>query len=290
MRLSAAAVRMASSHQARTLSESASATASAQFMPERSLMYFFILETTMRISASTPSARVTDEDVAAGDGEASAMMRRRGASPLLKPDGDDEADDENDVVVEGDGVSEGVVVTSDCGGVPIGEGEEEKPVAVEDVTVEGVAAGRTIGAAAAAGRAANAEDEEYEDDDGDEDEGGDEDEAPGRPPPEEDSRASSSCHAWRLGLRASTAQDSRWRASATWLSQQDTEQNTRRVRLRLQVDTLQTQWIVEKPISLRQALHLSQKSLIGSARCGSGAPWAGRYQPPVRAWRSPVRG
>jgi ferredoxin len=76
--------------------------------------------------------------------------------------------------------------------------------------------------------------------------------------------ASSACQTWRLGLRASTAQASRWRASATWLSQQETEQKTRRMRLRLQVETLQTQWAVENPSSLRQALHFSQNSLIGT--------------------------
>ncbi|MBK7534156.1 MAG: hypothetical protein IPI49_02070 [Myxococcales bacterium] len=53
--------------------------------------------------------------------------------------------------------------------------------------------------------------------------------------------ACSACHCARVGLRASTAQASRWRSVATWLSQQATEQNTSRVRFRLQVDTLQTQ-------------------------------------------------
>ena len=41
--------------------------------------------------------------------------------------------------------------------------------------------------------------------------------------------------------RASTAQASRWRIVDRCESQHATEQNTSRVRLRLQVDTLQTQ-------------------------------------------------
>jgi len=46
----------------------------------------------------------------------------------------------------------------------------------------------------------------------------------------------------RVGARSSTAHDSRWRTVDRWESQQATEQNTRRVRSRLQVETLQTQY------------------------------------------------
>jgi hypothetical protein len=45
----------------------------------------------------------------------------------------------------------------------------------------------------------------------------------------------------RAGARSSTAQASRWRSIDRCESQQATEQNTRRVRSRLQVDTLHTQ-------------------------------------------------
>ena len=52
LRPSWAATRMASSHSARTCSDSMSATPSLQFMPLRSRMYFFILDTTMSTSRS----------------------------------------------------------------------------------------------------------------------------------------------------------------------------------------------------------------------------------------------
>lgn len=47
-------------------------------------------------------------------------------------------------------------------------------------------------------------------------------------------------------------------------SQQATEQNTRPVRLRVHVDTLHTQWIVEKSISFLQLLQRFQR-LVSSA-------------------------
>ncbi len=50
--------------------------------------------------------------------------------------------------------------------------------------------------------------------------------------------ASSRSHAIRVGAIRSSAHASRWRSVATWLSQQATEQNTRRIRVRLQVETL----------------------------------------------------
>jgi len=49
-------------------------------------------------------------------------------------------------------------------------------------------------------------------------------------------------HAARVGARSSTAHDSRWRTVERCESQQATEQNTRRVRSRLQVETLHTQY------------------------------------------------
>jgi len=49
---------------------------------------------------------------------------------------------------------------------------------------------------------------------------------------------SSRSHAIRVGAIRSSAHASRWRRVATWLSQQATEQNTRRIRVRLQVETL----------------------------------------------------
>lgn len=47
------------------------------------------------------------------------------------------------------------------------------------------------------------------------------------------------------GERSSTAQASRWRSTATWLSQQPTLQNTRRVADRLHVETLHAKYCVE---------------------------------------------
>jgi hypothetical protein len=61
-------------------------------------------------------------------------------------------------------------------------------------------------------------------------------------------------HSPRLGAWASIAQESLWRSVATCESQQGTEQKTSCVRARLQVDTLQTQWIAPNPMSFRQAL------------------------------------
>src|SRR5688572_18034182 len=133
---------MARSQTARTWWLSASATASEQFMPERSLMYFFILETTIKMSDS------------------SAGVSRTGAGG---PDGD--------------------------GGGGAGGGAR---------TTAGAGAGLGTGAAGAAASA----------------------------------RCSAS-HCTRLGASASTAQASRWRRVATWLSQHGTLQNTSRVRLRL---------------------------------------------------------
>ena len=64
----------------------------------------------------------------------------------------------------------------------------------------------------------------------------------------------------RVGARASTAHASRWRSVATWESQQETEQNTSRVRSRLQVDTLHTQWVAPNGMGFRHALHRYQTS------------------------------
>src|SRR5258708_11428146 len=65
------------------------------------------------------------------------------------------------------------------------------------------------------------------------------------------------------GACASTAQASRCRRVATCESQHDTEQNTSLVRLRLQVDTLQTQWTAWKAMLVLQALHSIQTSAGG---------------------------
>ena len=64
----------------------------------------------------------------------------------------------------------------------------------------------------------------------------------------------------RPGARASTAHASRWRSVATCESQHATEQNTSRVRSRLQVDTLQTQCTAPNRIGFRHALHSIQTS------------------------------
>src|SRR3954452_15215994 len=52
---------------------------------------------------------------------------------------------------------------------------------------------------------------------------------------------SSSACSPRFGATSSTTHASRWRMVERWESQQATEQNTRRVRFRLQVETLHTQ-------------------------------------------------
>lgn len=224
-------------------------------MPERSRMYFFILETTTRISSSTPLASSMLGAAAPGAAEEDATAlpplvstKRRTGAPAAGDGGGDGALGEPEL--EGGALD-------DAGGAAAGgapdELSEEPPGRTIDAEddAEGEkcpppgelvedAAGRTIGpgdggleeAAGADGLALAA------------------------------SLACSSCQACLVGLRASTAQASRWRASATWLSQQETEQKTRRVRLRLQVETLQTQWIVENPSSLRHALHFSQNSLM----------------------------
>ena len=55
------------------------------------------------------------------------------------------------------------------------------------------------------------------------------------------------------------------RRVATCESQQGTEQNTRRVRLRLQVETLQTQWTAPNAMPFLQALQSIQMSAAISA-------------------------
>lgn len=52
------------------------------------------------------------------------------------------------------------------------------------------------------------------------------------------SLACSRSQAALVGAILSSAHASRWRRVATWLSQHTTEQNTRRMRARLQVETL----------------------------------------------------
>jgi len=66
--------------------------------------------------------------------------------------------------------------------------------------------------------------------------------------------------AWRLGARSSTAHASRWRIVDRCESQHATEQNTRRVRSRLQVDTLQTQCVAPNRMGFRHALQIIQTS------------------------------
>jgi hypothetical protein len=61
-----------------------------------------------------------------------------------------------------------------------------------------------------------------------------------------------------VGAVASTAHASRCRRMATWLSQQATLQKTRRVRDRLQVDTLHTKCVAPNAMLLRHALQTIQ--------------------------------
>jgi hypothetical protein len=74
--------------------------------------------------------------------------------------------------------------------------------------------------------------------------------------------ASSASQADLVGAMWSSAHASRWRAVATWLSQHATEQNTRRVRARLQVETLHWKYFELNAMSVRQALHLSHVSAM----------------------------
>lgn len=224
-------------------------------MPERSRMYFFILETTTRISSSTPlaSSMLGAAAPVAAEADETELLplvstKRRTGAPAADGAGLD-GGALGALELEDGALDEAAAAPDELGAPPPGrtvgaaedaaddeEGEKWPPPGepLED------AAGRTIGA----------------DEDGLEEGAGADGLALAA------SLACSSCQACLLGLRASTAQASRWRASATWLSQQETEQKTRRVRLRLQVETLQTQWTVENPSSLRHALHFSQNSLM----------------------------
>src|SRR5690242_5649848 len=100
LRPSAAAARMASSQIARTCSLRSSATASDVFMPERSLMYFFILETTISTSRSKaddsvgpPAVDGCDDETGAPDATGAAgvtgeTIRRGGLVSAEAPPGD----------------------------------------------------------------------------------------------------------------------------------------------------------------------------------------------------------
>src|SRR5262245_45356926 len=92
-------------------------------------------------------------------------------------------------------------------------------------------------------------------------------------------RASPRACSSRLGARSSTAQASRWRRVATCESQHGTEQNTRRVRLRLQVETLHTQWMAWKAMPVLQAL----QSIQGSAAGDGMGPSVNQPRPASRA-------
>lgn len=219
-------------------------------------MYFFILETTTRISSSTPLASSMLGAAAPGAAEDATALpplvstKRRTGAPAAAVGDEDGAGALDDPELEGGALDEAGDAAA-CGAPgELGEEAAGRTIGAED-DAEGEkwpppgelvedAAGRTIGPG----------------------DGGLEEEAGADGLALAASLACSSCQACLVGLRASTAQASRWRASATWLSQQETEQKTRRVRLRLQVETLQTQWIAENPSSLRHALHFSQNSLM----------------------------
>ena len=81
---------------------------------------------------------------------------------------------------------------------------------------------------------------------------------------EASSAASSRSQAALVGAILSSAQASRWRRVATWLSQHMTEQKTRRMRARLQVETLHWKYLAPNAMSLRHALHTSQVSAMGA--------------------------
>ena len=74
--------------------------------------------------------------------------------------------------------------------------------------------------------------------------------------------ASSRSHVIRVGAILSSAHASRWRRVATWLSQHTIEQNTRRIRARLQVETLHWKYFEPNAMSVRQAVHKSQVSAM----------------------------
>ena len=180
-----------------------SATPSLQFMPLRSLIYFFIFDTTIKTSRSKVVESAGPPTDAAGLAVVMTWRRTSGVE-----------------------VAVGVVPSAAARAGPP-EGESGVPLRCAGaLDGESGVANRAAGALAAAGTAGSAE-------------------------------ASSACQAATVGDVASTAHASRWRNMATCESQHDTEQNTKRVRLRLHVDTEQTQWVTEKPMPRLHALHFS---------------------------------
>jgi hypothetical protein len=172
-------------------------------------MYFFIFETTMRTSSSTPLASVGPSGT---EGVDSTMRRTPGAAG---PEEDEEVGrDEEDEEV---GVDEEVGLVDEDEPDDWVDDEEGALLAGTAARTTGPveklegAAGRTTGPVekleGAAGRTTGPVEDE-DDDDGAE-------EAAGFEAADAASCACSACQTWRLGLRASTAQASRWRASAT---------------------------------------------------------------------------
>jgi len=175
-------------------------------------MYFFTFDTTTSMSRSTMSLRwtplVLGEAVVVADGAGSLANRRvgttGGGAPLIGG---------GRVTVEaapGPGGDALTIAGADTG--PVGD-----DFIIEDTAAgEPAGGGREIGAMEVSGRGGVAA--------GRAGSGG--------------WLLSSRSHATRVGAIRSSAHASRWRRVATWLSQQATEQNTRRIRVRLQVETL----------------------------------------------------
>jgi len=174
-------------------------------------MYFLSFDTTIIMSRSTMSLRwtgpVLGEAVVVADGAGSLANRRVGTA------GGGPAPIGGGREIEG-------ADTGPPGGLAIA-GADTEPVG-DDLTAEGTPPGELIGG-------------------GREIEGGEVSERGGAGAGRTGSGGwllSSRSHAIRVGAIRSSAHASRWRRVATWLSQQATEQNTRRIRVRLQVETL----------------------------------------------------
>ena len=184
-------------------------------------MYFLSFDTTIRMSRSNVSLKETAAAGAVAAAAGSLARRRVGAPAVGGPPevagfaGGGrviEGADTGPVGAERAPAGDGLAIEDTATG-PVGDDLANAGTPVEDPCAGGrvmeAVAGPGRGAAAGVGRAGS-----------------------------EGWLLSSRSHAARLGAIRSSAHASRWRAVAMWLSQHATEQNTRRIRARLHVETL----------------------------------------------------
>lgn len=212
------------------------------FIPERARMYFFSLDTTMRmsrgISLSSRSVKPSRSPV----GRAMAAAVDAGSAVA--------ADAEDVSAAAGCGLASGA-----RGGGLSGGGRELTSLSEREPMAPTGSAGLGLDRLTAGALLREPDDDDPDDDDDDE--------------PRllaSFSCSSSRCHSAWVGERFSTAHASRWRIIGKCISQQPTEQNTMPVRLRLHVDTLHTWYIVENWISFLQLEHCFQKLVSAMAR------------------------